>query len=302
MKLCPQCEFIYEDDQSLCDMDGHALVNGERLESPLEAVAFDQGAAVSDSSPVALPASLPPAWQSSRFALGAVAAVIFAAVLFVAYYARAHQLQSGASNQAAAREDSEPLASPAFDPVPSASVVERSSPEQSREQSSPSSSESPSLSPSSVASPAQKSVTRARLAYSPVSAGGSPSGNRAPVTIRLTNGASIKADEAWERREGIWYRQAGVVTLLKRSRVRAMDRLAYSPVRPQPAASKPEEKKSKPENLIAQNEPKILTPENSIVRTEPRVVRNENTSVKKESRVSSFLKKTGRILSKPFKF
>ena len=26
MKRCPQCEFIYEDDQSLCDMDGVLLV------------------------------------------------------------------------------------------------------------------------------------------------------------------------------------------------------------------------------------------------------------------------------------
>ncbi len=26
MKLCPQCDFIYEDDQSVCDMDGKELV------------------------------------------------------------------------------------------------------------------------------------------------------------------------------------------------------------------------------------------------------------------------------------
>ena len=26
MKLCSQCEFIYEDDQELCDMDGAQLV------------------------------------------------------------------------------------------------------------------------------------------------------------------------------------------------------------------------------------------------------------------------------------
>jgi len=27
MKLCPQCDFIYEDDQSVCDMDGKELVS-----------------------------------------------------------------------------------------------------------------------------------------------------------------------------------------------------------------------------------------------------------------------------------
>ena len=30
MKRCPQCEFIYEDDQSLCDMDGILLVFDSR--------------------------------------------------------------------------------------------------------------------------------------------------------------------------------------------------------------------------------------------------------------------------------
>lgn len=30
MKRCPQCEFIYEDDQSLCDMDGELLVLDSR--------------------------------------------------------------------------------------------------------------------------------------------------------------------------------------------------------------------------------------------------------------------------------
>src|SRR5947207_11044374 len=30
MKLCPQCQFIYEDDQNLCDMDGKALVYDNR--------------------------------------------------------------------------------------------------------------------------------------------------------------------------------------------------------------------------------------------------------------------------------
>jgi cytoskeletal protein RodZ len=31
MKRCPKCEFIYEDDQSLCDMDGALLVFDSRI-------------------------------------------------------------------------------------------------------------------------------------------------------------------------------------------------------------------------------------------------------------------------------
>ena len=39
MKRCPQCEFIYEDDQSLCDMDGVLLVFDSRKLPNLHALA-----------------------------------------------------------------------------------------------------------------------------------------------------------------------------------------------------------------------------------------------------------------------
>ena len=38
MKRCPQCEFIYEDDQSLCDMDGVLLVLDSRTLPNLHAI------------------------------------------------------------------------------------------------------------------------------------------------------------------------------------------------------------------------------------------------------------------------
>jgi hypothetical protein len=38
MKRCPQCEFIYEDDQSLCDMDGVLLVFDSRTLPNTEAL------------------------------------------------------------------------------------------------------------------------------------------------------------------------------------------------------------------------------------------------------------------------
>jgi hypothetical protein len=39
MKRCPECEFLYEDDQRLCDMDGIALVHDSHVffDSPLQA-------------------------------------------------------------------------------------------------------------------------------------------------------------------------------------------------------------------------------------------------------------------------
>ena len=39
MKSCPQCEFIYEDDQSLCDMDGVLLVFDSQTLPNLHALA-----------------------------------------------------------------------------------------------------------------------------------------------------------------------------------------------------------------------------------------------------------------------
>lgn len=39
MKRCPQCEFIYEDDQSVCDMDGVLLVYDSRTLPNLHALA-----------------------------------------------------------------------------------------------------------------------------------------------------------------------------------------------------------------------------------------------------------------------
>ena len=43
MKRCPQCEFIYEDDQSLCDMDGVLLVFDSRTLPNTHALATVSG-------------------------------------------------------------------------------------------------------------------------------------------------------------------------------------------------------------------------------------------------------------------
>ncbi len=64
------------------------------------------------------------------------------------------------------------------------------------------------------------------------------------------------------------------------------ENIKTSPVRSRPPAQKREEQKAKPENTVARNESEV----------------NENTMVKKPSRIGSILKKTGRLLKKPFKF
>ena len=76
MKRCPQCEFIYEDDQSLCDMDGVLLVLDSRTLPNLHALA-----------PVEVPAAPVVArapWRHRTFP--AMAALLLATVLSLVYF------------------------------------------------------------------------------------------------------------------------------------------------------------------------------------------------------------------------
>ena len=76
MKRCPQCEFIYEDDQSLCDMDGVLLVFDSRTLPNLHALAT-------------VPA-VPKAQRRNR-AVPAFATLVLALVLGMVYYVSTRQ-------------------------------------------------------------------------------------------------------------------------------------------------------------------------------------------------------------------
>lgn len=282
MKLCPDCEFIYEDDQSFCDMDGKELVfdpkplsfegkapsNTMQLEAFVATPATLAGAGPAWASEVA--PSLPSRWESRSLTVAALAGIVIAVLLFVAYYVRLHRLRSTNARQSHS-QSYDPSAQRAISTEPSAAglVAESASAAEGPP------SEQPPLEPLT-----QSPAAQVRQAASLASAGTSSGTSRAPVIIQLTNGTIIKADEAWENKEGIWYRQAGVVTFLKRSEVRAIQRLDPSTKTQQPMRSR----------------------ETTVARQQPRAEKPEADSPNKESRVSSFLKKTGRILKKPFKF
>jgi hypothetical protein len=76
MKRCPQCEFIYEDDQSLCDMDGALLVLDSRTLPNLHALATVE-------VPVTAAASKAH-WRHRTFP--AMAALILATVFSLVYF------------------------------------------------------------------------------------------------------------------------------------------------------------------------------------------------------------------------
>lgn len=50
----------------------------------------------------------------------------------------------------------------------------------------------------------------------------------AQVRIRLVDGRAIEVEEAWEDKQGVWYRRDGITHLLERSRVRRIERDAPS--------------------------------------------------------------------------
>jgi hypothetical protein len=304
MKHCPQCDFIYEDDQSVCDMDGKELVSDP---APLAA---EQSFATPVSpinpispmpSPVADAGAVAPVMQSANrrwrnFAVVTVVGFVLAALVIVLYVARTRQLRSRrapetaapSAGQSAARSsvqstsgatNGQPSSPDLSSQSPSGSPLPEQLREPSAELSSSAQAEQAAL---SSASASREALAHPRLTPGPVSAGAPTGNSRGPVIVRLNNGAAIRADEVWEKREGIWYRQAGVVTFLKRSQVRKIE------AAPAPAKSAPSNAQGRKTQNTAAPKP-------------PRVAQLEPASPKKQSRLTSFLKKTGQVLKKPFK-
>lgn len=105
MKRCPQCEFIYEDDQSLCDMDGVLLVFDSRTLPNLHAL-------------TTVPAS-PKAAQRRNRAVPAFASLVLALVLGMVYYVSTRQSNYPPTIPASTLSVA-PVAVPTPEPLPTA--------------------------------------------------------------------------------------------------------------------------------------------------------------------------------------
>jgi flagellar basal body-associated protein FliL len=252
MKLCPQCDFIYEDEQTVCDMDGKELVS----QSPV----VETPGATSPS------ASAVPTRGAKRWvALAAVVALLLA-VIAIAYLWQSGQKRVYAADSAIPPVASEvksqppPLVAATPGAVDSPSVAERDG--------------APPATPEASAQMLTKAVA--------ATATNAAANNSKRVIIRLTNGSRITAEDAWPGKNGIWYRQGGMVTFLKQSQIKAIDRVA-------PANTNSTDKTPKSSTQAAAA-PNPL-----------RLKRLEPATVKRPSRVTSFLRKTGDILKKPFK-
>lgn len=218
MKRCPKCYSSFPDTEQFCELDGTTLVRDYSDSNPNLSAPGEQW----DRQAGGLPVLGARGYQVSAeerlrqnwklLAIAAVAAMTAGIVLFLVYQRMGRGIHEQTSEQtgssAAVTQEQVPLVP--FRPSPF---------------SSPSPSPEPSPSPSEMPSPAVKTESaRVALSSSPVSTGGDEKTRRGQVTIQLMNGTSVEADEVWETREGIWYRRRGVVTLLERGQVKAIER------------------------------------------------------------------------------
>lgn len=196
MRHCPECDSFFPDTEQFCEVDG----------TPLETA-------------VVVPQPKSNAWL---LPIGALIGILLAVLAFLVYFAMSRQTTPENSNTISSTSSSQQQVVNPRQPAPL--TTDNASPEPSEE---------PSASPSVEPSP-QSSPTQVELSGSdPIStAGGKGSG---PVVIRLQNGATIEADEAWQTGEGIWYRKHSVVSLLDPKNVKAVEKV--SPAAPQPSAS-----------------------------------------------------------------
>ena len=119
MKRCPQCDFIYEDDQSLCDMDGVLLVLDSRTLPNLHALAT-------------VPPVSAKAQARRNRAVPAFATVILALVLGMVYYVSIHRRAAQNSYtppSAASTLNPAPVENPTPEPQPSQEVQVQAAPE-----------------------------------------------------------------------------------------------------------------------------------------------------------------------------
>jgi len=112
MKRCPQCEFIYEDEQTMCDMDGAVL-------------AFDTSGTAVDG----------PQSRAKSFAVPAVVGTALAAVLVLAFYTSPLLIAKPDADQVS------PPVNPVSSPTPIQPVIEAPSTSASPEVSEPTSAE-----------------------------------------------------------------------------------------------------------------------------------------------------------------
>jgi hypothetical protein len=187
MKRCPECDFLYNDSDTRCDLDGNLLVSVE-----------DDGTVLVNQRDASFSGE---GWR--WLSIVAVVGIAIGVIMFMVYH-RAN------------RKDQRSNSSP-----PVNLIISQPSPDVTL----PSPPESPSPTPEIASSQLKPSPTKAtpKLSANPVSTSVAEESKHG-VIIRLADGGTLVADEAWRTKEGIWYRRNGVVTLLKSRQVKVIEK------------------------------------------------------------------------------
>ena len=203
MKRCPQCQFIYLNSDEWCDFDQTPLVSidDETVEAAISTNSTKSSAPTAGSS--VLSRGLP-----QLMVVLASAFLLFVGLSFATVYLVKKARANGAAINQVRPVPLPVIEKPTPSPVVSTTIVEPT----------------PEPTPKTVPTPNRTTVSKAAVSIGPVSTSGVSTNGKSggkPV-ILLTSGGKIEADQVWRAKEGVWYRRDGIVTLLKRERVRAI--------------------------------------------------------------------------------
>ena len=210
MKRCPQCHFIYPDEDETCDFDQTPLVDAAESEiaaitnTPQRPVLADLAATHSRKFES----------RKNRRALPIAVALglVLGLVVFGVYFAVHRQMAPQRAAEQVKINSAQPvvqLPSPSPSPSPAQTLDTEPTPETN--------------SKSSNAN-AKTSTAHSATGVGPVSTStpGTTNKTGSKQVIVLTTGGRLEADEVWRTKDGVWYRRDGVVTLLKKNRVKAI--------------------------------------------------------------------------------
>ena len=153
MKRCSQCEFVYEDEQGVCDMDGSELVDEPTLYPP-----------ATNSTTTS-----PPKFRSRSFFLTAAATLIMGTFLAIGFYgvsSRTPEPRSAVTPVAAETAPPSVVVQPAMEATPESKDTEPAREADSREDAKPKSASSATAKPS----PSGTRTTTTREAKKPAPA------------------------------------------------------------------------------------------------------------------------------------
>ena len=218
MKRCPQCSFLYLDSDSLCDLD-HTPLLPDDFGSDLDLAKLENAGHLSRTAGV-----IQRRLNLKTVSAATIVGLIIGLMLLGSYQRTRLTLQA---SQAPPNQKTQ-----ATNDTHVSRVIQVAREVSIRAGVAQTEADRP-LAPGSSdqAVPGTKTVTNnqpdskpLRVSSNPVSTGSDTKPGNGSITIRLTDGSTIQADEVWKTKAGIWYRRKGIVTFLKPNRVRSINK------------------------------------------------------------------------------